>query len=206
MVGPLVLAASLLFVSAYSFFVFGSWWFGRYYTPMMTLWVLYSALPVQRGFSALERRVGPAGARIALVLLVSGAVTFGVVGREASLGPLNPTDPYWRIAETAGRLLPSGTRLGSFQSGTIGWASRHTVVNLDGVVNRGASRAIREGRVLQYALDQGVDCIVDWPWVLRDLLFRRSVSDPSIRLRPVFRGTMDLYCIERLPVRDPVPE
>lgn len=198
-VGPLVLALSVVFISAYSFFVFGSWWFGRYYTPMMALWVLYSALPVQRGLDGIGRRMGPTAARLAAVLVIGGAIAWGIAGREASLGPLNPTDPYWRMAETLDATLPPGTRLGAFQSGTLGWASRHVVINLDGVVNRDASRAIREGRVLQVALEQGVECIVDWPWVLRDLLFRRSRPDPTVRFHTVFRSTMDLVCIERSP-------
>ncbi len=204
--GPLVLALSVVFLSAYSFFVFGSWWFGRYFTPLMTLWLLYSALPVERGLAGLRRRFGPAAARAAVVLLVGGAVTWGVAGRETSLGPLNPTDPYWRTAETLDAVLPPGTRVGAFQSGTLGWASRHVVVNLDGVVHRDASRAIREGRVLQAALDEGVECIVDWPWVLRDLLFRRSRPDLTVRLRLVLRSTMDLVCIERTPAARGPPE
>lgn len=205
-VGPLVLALSVAFISAYSFFVFGSWWFGRYYTPLMALWVLYSALPVQRGLDGVGRRAGPTASRLAVVLVVGGAITWGVAGREASLGPLNPTDPYWRMAEALDATQPPGTRLGAFQSGTLGWASRHIVINLDGVVNREASRAIREGRVLQYVMAEGVECVADWPWVLRDLLFRRSRPDPTVRFHTVFRSTMVVVCPGRRPAPDGLPE
>jgi hypothetical protein len=71
------------------------------------------------------------------------------------------------------------------------------VINLDGVVNGDAAAAVREGRVLRYAMDEGVDCILDWPHVLQDLLVLRSQPDPAVRLRPVARGSMDLLCLEK---------
>ena len=196
-VGPLVLLVSVGYVTAYSLFVFGSWWFQRYYMPMMTLWMLYSALPLQRSFDAIRRQSSDGKARLAAILLATGALTWSLAGREAQQGRMNPTAPYWEMAELVDRILPEGTRLGAFQSGTLAYASRHTVINLDGVVNGDAAAAVREGRVLRYAMDEGVDCILDWPHVLQDLLVLRSQPDPAVRLRPVARGSMDLLCLEK---------
>ncbi len=197
-VGPLVLLVSIGYIAAYSLFVFGSWWFQRYYLPMTMLWVLYSALPLQRTYDLFRRQWSEGHARLAAALLATLALTWSLAGREAQQGLLNPTTPYWEMVDIVDQVLPEGTRLGAFQSGTLAYGSRHAVINLDGVVNRDAALAVREGRVLQYAMDEGVDCILDWPHVLHDLMALRSQPDPGVRLRRVAHGSMDLLCLERL--------
>ncbi len=199
-VGPIVLLASLGYVTAYTLLVFGSWWFQRYYTPMMLLWLMYSAIPIQRGFDALQLHQGSANqARLAAALVGTLVLAFAFGGREAQSDVKNPTAPYWEMAEMADQLLPEGARLGAFQSGTLAYASRHTVVNLDGVVNHQAGAALREGRVMAYALEEGVDCILDWPHVLHDLLYLRSEPGDLARWKLVASGSMDLLCVQQPP-------
>ncbi len=195
--GPLVIALSAATMAAYSLYVFGSWWFSRYYTPLLLLWALYSAMPVQRAIDAVATRTSVGKARLLAALAGSIVLAWAVGGREARMGILNPTLPYWQAARIAESTLPPSARLGAFQSGTLGYAMNRPVVNLDGVVNVQAFAAIRDGRVLEYILEEGIDCIMDWPNVIEALLVRRSELLPGVRLRLIAQGTMDIYCIER---------
>ncbi|MCI0567883.1 MAG: hypothetical protein L0Z52_06795, partial [Acidobacteria bacterium] len=63
---------------------------------------------------------------------------------------------------------------GAFQSGTLGYFSKSQVINLDGVVNRDAARALRERRMVPYIREEGIEAVIDWPWILEALLVRRS--------------------------------
>jgi hypothetical protein len=195
--GPLVIAISAATMAAYSLYVFGSWWFPRYYTPLLLLWALYSARPVQRTVEAVAMRTSVAKARLIAALFGSIVLAWAVGGREARMGILNPTLPYWQAARIAQSHLPPSASLGAFQSGTLAYAMDRPVVNLDGVVNVQAFKAIRDGRVLEYAVEEGIDCIMDWPHVIEALLVRRSEPLPGVRLRLIAHGAMDLYCMER---------
>ena len=81
---------------------------------------------------------------------------------------------YVQAARVLGGSVPPGSRTGAFQSGTLGYFARTQVLNLDGVVNRDAARALREKRMVLYIQDEGIDAVMDWPWILEALLERRS--------------------------------
>ncbi|MCH8877292.1 MAG: glycosyltransferase family 39 protein [Chloroflexi bacterium] len=53
-------------------------------------------------------------------------------------------------------------RIGSFNSGIIGYYSDRTVVNLDGVINNEAAFAIRRGQLLEYIRETNIKYVVDF--------------------------------------------
>ena len=54
--------------------------------------------------------------------------------------------------------VPAGATLGAFDTGQLGWEHPHlTVVNLDGLVNNAAYRALRGRRIGRYMLDEGIE-------------------------------------------------
>ncbi len=60
--------------------------------------------------------------------------------------------------------LPEESVVGVFNAGIQGYFSRHTVVNLDGLVNNVAAEAIKEKRLWEYALtDAKVTHVADFP-------------------------------------------
>lgn len=59
--------------------------------------------------------------------------------------------------------LPAGEPLGSFNAGLIGYMIDRPVVNLDGVVNEGAHRAIRDSNLAAYLRSEGIEYVLDYP-------------------------------------------
>ncbi len=62
--------------------------------------------------------------------------------------------------------LPNEARIGSFNAGLYGYYSRHTVVNLDGVVNPKALEAIQHRRLLAYMVEEDISYLVDYDHML----------------------------------------
>ncbi len=60
-------------------------------------------------------------------------------------------------------------RVGSFQSGTIGYFDRN-VVNLDGKLNNDALKAQMNHTLAQYLDREGINVLVDWPGYIHDNL------------------------------------
>ncbi len=80
---------------------------------------------------------------------------------------------YREVTRDALALLPEAAVLGAFQSGALGYyaAGRFTVVNLDGVVDGRAGRAIRDRRLGEYALSRHVGYFADWPFNYKAFIY-----------------------------------
>jgi hypothetical protein len=75
-------------------------------------------------------------------------------------------------------------RIGSFNSGILAYYCPQRVINLDGVVNGAAFRAVGEGRIFSYVREQGIGYIVETPLSLRFRSFQ-SPGDSLPRLKPL---------------------
>jgi len=145
---PYATACALL-VAAYAGWVFGPWYFARYFYPLWIAVVLAVALAADAVLDAAGPRRGAALAAVLAVVLVGAAVeprarALFAPGPPASWG-------YLRAGEWARDHVAPGERIGSSQTGALGYfADRVTVVNLDGVVNAGAYAAMRRHDLLGY--------------------------------------------------------
>jgi hypothetical protein len=190
------LAFALLLGVAYAFVIFGRWHFPRYLFPL--------ALPLTWSFALLldetlqprwaERdtsRPARGGSRAAgwavVVLVVAGLALEPPFGRL--FAPLHGAWGYRPIGEWARRAFPAGTRIGASQSGALGYfADSLVVVNLDGVVNRGAYDATRAGRALDYVRESGIRQLVwqdDVAFLVRET---HGATMAEIRLEAVVPG------------------
>lgn len=61
------------------------------------------------------------------------------------------------------REVPPDAAVGAFNSGILGYLSARTVVNLDGIVNEDAARALGEARLLEYMARRDVRFVADYP-------------------------------------------
>ncbi|MBI1797698.1 MAG: glycosyltransferase family 39 protein [Candidatus Eisenbacteria bacterium] len=126
----------------------------------------------------------------ALALLLALAVTW------FTLGPLRPARPIAVSASVAAapaapdplRLVPDGATLGAFDSGRLGWEEpRLVVVNLDGLVNNAAFRALRDRRIGDWMLGQRIE----W-FYANDVVVRRfapfGLGAWLDRARPIARS------------------
>ena len=165
-----------LWVPAYAFGSLGQWWFSRYFSPLFLFCAILSGTSLDRlgeGLACL-RRLG--GRRFVALVFCVQALFFAAQVPETFLRhkPNLNVSEYVQAARVLGGSVPPGSRTGAFQSGTLGYFARTQVLNLDGVVNRDAARALREKRMVLYIQDEGIDAVMDWPWILEALLERRS--------------------------------
>jgi hypothetical protein len=166
----------ILFV-AFSFFVPAAWYFQRYAMPsatVMNVLIVAMSLPFLIRLTRNRRWLG--------LMIAGGLVLY------ASPGVFN----HWRMVyinkdlrlafsrgDTADGLIHAimwlnanaqpGEIAASWGSGMITFYSDLPVVNLDGVVNRDASRAQAAGETWAYLCDFGVTYVVDWTGYFRTM-------------------------------------
>jgi len=195
----------LLWVPAYAFGVLGQWWFHRYFFPLFLLMAVASGPIADRlaRSPAVARRLAPGGFLAAAALLHLLYFAAQVPGEFLRHKPYQNVSEYIEAARVLDASLPSGSRGGAFQSGTVGYFARHTVINLDGVVNRDAARALREKRMSDYIREEGIEAIIDWPLWFEALLVQRSREGAGRSLGPAEPAGRFLL-IRVQPPRNPV--
>jgi hypothetical protein len=156
------------------------WHLNRYFLPLHALLVVAAALFYDR---AVKRRRG----RLLWWSLWCASVLSGLIpylwdtseGRAPSL--------QLQVARWVREEAPPGARIGMLQSGVTGYFSGHEVINLDGKVNPGAMRALRDGRMADYLRREKIDLIGDWSDLVEAAIFGRAgtpaLKRQAIRLR-----------------------
>ena len=194
---PVILAVALM-IFAYSFFVFGFWSFPRYYYPLELLMVVLACGAVHFGgmrIKAFQRKSWAKALVLLYILLFSwhGYMRFGFSDEMNSMH-------FYKAAKKVDEIVPKGARVGAFQAGTIGYFSSHEVVNLDGVVNPYALKALKQGKLMDYLDSSGIDYVVDTELTLKVMLLDRAEIDQRSRLVPL-ATTEDGFMIMR--IKDP---
>lgn len=186
-----IFIAVALTLMAYSFYVFGHWFFYRYFYPMELCLLLLSAC----AFEFFSKKV-PAGIRKSSLAALIVAFLF-IFGRTGSVIYGYTTDDkiftYHQIAKSLDKIIPEGARVGSFQAGTIGYFSNRTVINLDGVVNADALIAMQEKKMMEYLQRERIEYVVDYAVIL-NALFLSSIS-------PVDRKYLELLSAPKSKIR-----
>ncbi|HEX7479155.1 MAG TPA: hypothetical protein VF331_15220 [Polyangiales bacterium] len=197
---PVLLFACSLFV-AYAFFQGGWWYFERYLFPAHLVPILLLAASVH----VLAAEVK--GSRSVLLgSLTLGTLLLGAASLDAWRDVFHhqPRDQGYRaMALWVRDHLPAKTVLGAGQTGALGYfAADHTVVNLDGVVNEDALRAVRAHRLLEYVRDAQVELVIGWHGSFTAL---SALSGPSagVRLRllgqiPGFRTRREAWLVYKV--------
>ncbi|MBN2492134.1 MAG: glycosyltransferase family 39 protein [Planctomycetes bacterium] len=165
-----LLPAGLLLFLAYPLVVFGSWFFGRYYVPLTLVTLIFTPALAR----VLCRTWTPG--KVAVLTAVFGAAF--VLDSGPALWRPGPSH-FYRQAETITARLPATAVVGAVQAGHFGFFCPQRIVNLDGKVNAAAQRALADRRMLEYARDEGVRFLTEWPSLAELLVFKRS--DPALR-------------------------
>jgi dolichyl-phosphate-mannose-protein mannosyltransferase len=178
---------AFLWIPAYAFGVLGQWWFNRYFFPLFLLMAVASGPLLDRLAAAVPpfRRIGPGWVAAGAALLHLACFLSQAPEEFFRNKPYQNVSEYIRAAEALDAALPPGSKGGAFQSGTVGYFARSRVINLDGVVNRDAARALREGRMADYVREEGIEAIIDWPLWFEALLVHRSPEGAGRNLGPV---------------------
>jgi hypothetical protein len=187
-----LLVAAVVLVGAYSLFVFGVFFFARYYYPVYFVLCVYAGLFLEEG----ARRLGGRGAalrRLAVGLLAAYAGTFGYMAFRCACKS-HQVYCFYDAARWVDENTSADETIGVFQSGAIGYFSNRRVVNLDGKVNGEALDAWRGGRLAEYLRREGIDVVVDNKNVLELFLTGRRDRSPSgdplalLGLNPIEEG------------------
>ncbi len=193
----ILLVYSILLVGAYSFYVFGQWFYHRYYFPVVftgTIWgghILFS-IDSRIGTRITIRRIFKVC--LVLTLAILYLLQWGQVFSERHK---NQNLTFHKMVTVVDNKCPSDAVIGCFQSGILGYYSNRRVVNLDGVVNQEALAAMKGNRLGEYVAREGITYIADWAYVLDALFFRHlGASDRIKEVTPIHRGFFHIYKIE----------
>jgi hypothetical protein len=114
---------------------------------------------------------------------------------EESVWPRHTWHPsYLATARRLVAVTPATARIGAFNAGILGaFASQgaRSVVNLDGVVNHSALRAIESRTLADYIFSERIEFIADYPGTVA---FAERISAPGLRAR------LDL--LQTVPIED----
>lgn len=177
----------------YALYLPATWFFRRYLVPVHAWTALVVALVAGVGWRARPtwlRRSLALAYGVSVVASVATIVWMLVVVPSATIDQgHHGVKGYREPAREVLALAPKGAVIGSFQSGALGFfadGTERTVVNLDGVVDGEAARAVREGRIAEFARARGVTHLADWGANVR--LFLARAGDPRMTralLRPL---------------------
>jgi hypothetical protein len=159
----LVLFAVLL-AAAYSTWIFGVFFFTRYFYPVYFIITVFAACLLQDIVAWASRRPLPLRAATAGVfaLYAVGLVYMGLSSAYRS----KPIYQFYDIAKWVDQNTDKDETIGVFQGGAIGYFSNRRVVNLDGKVNGEALEALRCGEICDYIAEAGIDVVMDHAKVL----------------------------------------
>lgn len=158
----------LLLLLSYSFYIFGSFFYFRYYYPLYLGACIYLAFFLEDVAAAIRRRklfvrrlalVG-AGAYLAMFAWFSYSQAFRS----------HPIYPFYDIASWIEKNTGEDETIGVFQCGMIGYFADRRIVNLDGKVNRDAYAALRRGNLDRYLRREGIDVVIDHKQIIEIFL------------------------------------
>jgi hypothetical protein len=160
-------------------------WYPRswYFVPLAWATALFAGPLLARAVAAL-RRAGlswaPRWLAVGAVLLLAGQ---GVREWRAGFYPWQIhmyRAAFWTAANT-----PPEAIIGAFNAGLQGFYSGRTVVNLDGVTDQHALRAIEEKRLLSYIYRRNVRYLVDYQTYIMDSFYPFFEQDFREYLQPI---------------------
>jgi 4-amino-4-deoxy-L-arabinose transferase-like glycosyltransferase len=197
--GRLVGAYLLLTFAGYVFYAPVYWYYARYLAVPVLVTLVYALSAASAPAAAAWRRGGLPRT------LCAAALSLVVVCQIASWRSLPSLGLHWRESEPTGFLrawqtleprIDETRRIGAFQAGIYAWFSGLDIVNLDGKVNPDAQRALARRRLHRYLVEQRIDYVLDWDWVLHSLC-ARHVPQGEVAFRLIAReeqpGGVSLY-------------
>jgi hypothetical protein len=150
---------SAAMIAAYSTFVFGVFFFLRYYYPVYFVAMIFAGCAAHDVIQHVQKSRAPVR-RVALAAAGAYAAALLFMGYGSAFRSL-PVYRFYDAARWIRTHTDSSDTIGVFQSGAIGYLSGRRVINLDGKVNREAFEALREGRLSTYVASAGIDLLMD---------------------------------------------
>ncbi len=159
-----LLLFSVILVASYSFYIFGTFFFLRYYYPVYLVASVFCAFFLQDLFDWLAARPQP----VRRMVIAAGAAYFLLfaIFSYSQAFRSKPIYPFYDIALWVEKNIGEDKTIGVFQAGTIGYLCQHQIINLDGKVNREALVALKTDNLGGYIQEERVDIILDHSKIL----------------------------------------
>jgi len=172
----------------------------HYYGWLFLTWCLWAGL-------MFDRWVGDGSAGGLPKALATGALTAVIIGNGAVAAGrfTTPVEPEGSLHNRRVPViawldanLPDGSRIGAWNAGQIGYLSRHTVVNLDGLANDGDYLEVLTSgsSVIDYMRREGIDFLVDINAADLTMPYRASWDRERFFHRTVPRSVLEPVYVE----------
>jgi hypothetical protein len=185
------------------------WFFKRYYYPVMFVLTLYWGVFFDLILNLITPRSKIRRFLVtSLFLIFCGVLFYPNLKNYLFSKPDSPLrcdsdscSGYYKIALWVKDQVGKGKKIGSYQSGALGYfLEDNTVINLDGVVNPDAFKALKNNNALGYIKSENIDYLADWNLNLRHLLIGRTpdrrVTDQDLVLIGIAPPQKNLaYCL-----------
>lgn len=159
-----LLLFSVAMIAAYSTYIFGVFFFLRYYYPLYFVGMVVAGLAIDDAISWVRAR--PVFVR-RTALVASGMYAAALLYMCYTSGfRTTPVYGFYDAARWVSTHTDPSETIGVFQGGAIGYLSHRHVVNLDGKVNAEAFAAMRAGRLPDYVREARIDLLFDSERVL----------------------------------------
>lgn len=155
----------------YALYLPATWFFRRYLVPVHLLVAVLVAVRVTKHRAWLAWPV---------VAIVSIAPFFFASPRITPDQGHHGAKGYFAPAEDILAHAPPDARIGSFQSGALSWLAPSRVINLDGVVDHEARRALHESRLAEFARARGMTHFADWDVNVKRFQERAGPNAPKL--------------------------
>ncbi|MFO7914861.1 MAG: glycosyltransferase family 39 protein [Candidatus Krumholzibacteriales bacterium] len=185
-IGFLILFCALLLLS-YSTYIFGSFFFVRYYFPVYFVGSLVFAFLLQDLLDWFGRK-SLSVRRIAITAAAIYSGFFIYFSWSQSFRSW-PVYPFYDIAGWVDRNVGENETVGVLQCGTIGYFSGRKVINLDGKVNREALSALKDNNLPSYVETEDIDIIIDHCRIL-EIFLDLSPDEIEKSCTPIKSGPM----------------
>jgi 4-amino-4-deoxy-L-arabinose transferase-like glycosyltransferase len=186
-IGFLFLFCGLVFVS-YSLYIFGAFFFLRYFYPLFMLSCILIAFIIQDLLDWLpQRSLSLRRFAIGAVVLYTGFFSYFSYSQAFRSHAIYP---FYDIAKWVRAHTDKDDTVGIFQCGTVGYLVDRKVINLDGKVNRQALSALKNGCLEEYIEEESIDVIVDHATVI-DIFLDEACRSKAISYTVIPHGAKE---------------
>ncbi|WP_371228445.1 glycosyltransferase family 39 protein [Pseudomonas sp. QE6] len=181
-----------IFTAFYVAYLPAFWFFHRYlhfvFFAVIACAVVLPAF-MFRNVPALRNSVALGLGIFIIALNIKGVLPFYSKPEGTMYGGVDGAKGYREVAQEILSAVPSGATIGSAQSGALGYYADRgiSVVNLDGVVDRGAFNAIKSRSIADYIVGRKVGYIAGWQVNMIGLQQHSTASSAKLHLMEVGR-------------------
>ena len=196
---------AFLLLCAFTFYIFGQWFYYRYYFPIYFLMTVCCGALFSLIYTNLKKMHKNFGTIFKGILVTFYVLSsFLQIKGFIALSQYGVNKQFHNIVKVIEKETPANAVVGCFQSGVIGYYADRSIINLDGKVNEEALEAMKRGELGRYVKKMGITHVADWSFLLHALFFRNLGDCSEIKaIFPVYKGFFDIYRIKYKSVPSP---